>query len=236
MSLNNISFIKQGLLPDQIADVMREAIIKGVLLPGARLVENDLSKQLGVSRIPLREAFRVLEGEGLVTISPHKGAMVSELKDEELLELFTVRALFESYAAQYLADIRGASVVPYLESIIQQMKSAIGIGDIQTYCGLAADFHEALITGCKNSILIRQYEQIKVKLHRYQAALSRLSDSPQQSIFEHQKIVTFIKSGDKAQAAKATKEHIDALIIRFLDSKRLSQSLAHQNYSSIELE
>ena len=93
------TFQRAGLLPERLADHLRDQIASGALAPGRRLVEQDLAGALQVSRVPLREAFRILCAEGLVTLSPHRGAEVSSTSQEELEELFEVRAMLESRAA-----------------------------------------------------------------------------------------------------------------------------------------
>jgi len=82
------------LLSDQIAESLRDSILDGTLVAGTKLAEEEIATRLGVSRVPLREAFRVLAGEGLVTIEPHRGVRVCQCSDAELLELFEVRAMF----------------------------------------------------------------------------------------------------------------------------------------------
>jgi DNA-binding GntR family transcriptional regulator len=219
MRLENFNFVNVELLPEKIANALRSAIVEGSLAPGTRLVETELTHQFNVSRIPLREAFRVLEGEGLINIIPHRGAVVSLLRDDEIVELFKVRALFESFAVECLTENPDAEVFKKLETIIAQMRLAVSSEDVSSYYSLAAEFHAALIAEARNTVLTNQYGQIKGKLSRYQAALSRLPDSPKKSIAEHSKIVRYIKAGDKALAAQATKQHIEDLINRYLNSR-----------------
>ena len=221
MTLSNLELKVVELLPERIAGIIRKAIVKGELVPGTRLIEATLVKQLGVSRVPLREAFRVLEGEGLVTIHPHRGTIISELSDIELVELFSVRAIFEAYAAQSLAEHSNEEVVRDLENIIIEMREAVANNQLDLYYGLAGKFHEILVNGCNNSILTRQYDQIKRQLHRYQAAMSGLPESPKKSIAEHKKIVKFIRAGDGQAAAEAARVHIQDLIKRYSKAGQL---------------
>ena len=215
MTLSTLERPEVELLPERVASTIRKAIVDGSLPPGTRLVEAALVKQLGVSRVPLREAFRVLEGEGLVTIHPHRGTWISELSDAELLELFAVRAIFEGYAAEMLAAVPKEDVVVRLERIIDGMKASVSEHRLENYYGLAGEFHEVLVGGCGNSILVRQYDQIKRQLRRYQAAMSRLPESAEQSIVEHGAIVKAIRAGEGRAAAQAAREHIEALIHRY---------------------
>ena len=222
MTLTNLELKVVELLPERIAGIIRKAIVKGELLPGTRLIEAALVKQLGVSRVPLREAFRMLEGEGLVTIHPHRGTIISELSNTELVELFSVRAIFEAYAAQTLAEHGNDEVVLDLENIIIEMKIAVDNNKLDLYYRLAGQFHEILVNGCGNSILTRQYDQIKRQLHRYQAAMSGLPESPKKSIAEHRKIVKAIRAGEGQAAAEAARVHIQDLIKRYSKADKVS--------------
>ena len=121
---------------------------------------------MGVSRVPLREAFRMLAGEGLVTIQPHRGAVVSERSDAELRELFSVRAMFEAHAVRSLAGARPQDTLAALETMVTDMKSAVRAKKFDEYSRLAARFHDLMVAECGNSLLARLYDQIRTNLRR----------------------------------------------------------------------
>lgn len=220
MSLAGISIKGSELLPERIAGALRTAIVDGALAPGARLLEQELSRSLGVSRVPLREAFRVLAGEGLVVIQPHRGAVVSERSDAELRELFDVRSMFECAAARRLAETRPAAALEKLDAMIAEMKAAVGRKDMEAYSGLAARFHDFMVAASDNGLRLKLYEQIRTHLRRYQAMMSNLPGSPAQSICEHEQILRAIRAGDGTAAALAAESHVGELVSRFEESKR----------------
>lgn len=218
MSLERIRFQGSELLPERIAGALRQAIVAGDLAPGARLLEQDLSRQMGVSRVPLREAFRVLAGEGLVSIQPHRGALVAEHSDQELRELFAVRAMFESQAARLLAarhDAAALASLDALESMVAGMKSAVRAKKTGEYVALAARFHDALVGECGNALLARFYAQIRTQLRRYQKAMVALPELPAKSIREHEAILAAIRAGKGEAAARLAELHIDELVQRY---------------------
>src|SRR5689334_5504165 len=88
----------------KVCNVIREAIIKGQFKPGERLKQSDLAEKLGVSRMPIREALRKLETEGLITLVPHKGAIVKTIKLEDIKEVYALRAQLEKMALIQSAD------------------------------------------------------------------------------------------------------------------------------------
>lgn len=206
------------LLPERIAASLREAIVAGELGPGTHLVEQDVARRFAVSRVPLREAFRVLAGEGLVTIHPHRGAMVSQVSDVELIELFSIRALLEGHAASKLASLADAPVLERLDTIIADMKSAVRRRRLEIYYALAADFHDYLVRASGGGVLEHLYGQIRRQLRRYQAVMARLPESPSASIREHTEIVEAIRRGDADAAEKSAKRHVGALVDRYRDA------------------
>lgn len=209
------AFRKAGLLPELLADHLRERIANGSLAPGQRLVEQEFATELKVSRVPLREAFRILSAEGLVTLSPHRGAEVSTTSQEELEELFEVRALVEARAAMLAAQRAGPAQVQALSTILAEMSAAIREGNTVAYYRGAARFHDAVMAAGGNRTLARVYAQLKVRFSRYQMVLAGLGDSPTRSNQEHAQILRAIEQGDGERAAAVAENHVTALVTRY---------------------
>lgn len=226
MHLDDLPIQRSELLPERIASTLRKAIVDGRIPPGAKLIESELSRQMQVSRVPLREAFRVLEGEGIVTIKPNRGAIVSELSDAEMIELFGVRAIFEASAAETLALSRPEGVLAELRQLILEMRTAVAHDDLDRYYLLAAAFHDVLVAGSANQTLIRLYGVIKLQLRRYQAAMAGVPRLAPHSIEEHEGIVIAIRDGDAPTATRLARSHIEDLITRFLAHKAGKQPSA----------
>ena len=180
-----------------------------------RLTEVELAQRLGVSRVPLREAFRVLEAEGIVTIQPHKGVVISPLSTNEMLELFKAREMIEGAAAEHLAISRDPAAIFTLARMSTEMRAAIDAEDLNGYYRLAASFHDTLIAASGNRILERFYSQIRFQLRRYQLAMSGVPDSPLQSIGEHEALLACIRDGHVEEAVRLAREHVRALVVRF---------------------
>lgn len=206
---------RRELLAERIAASLRAAIIDGRLQPGTRLTETDLAQRLGVSRVPLREAFRVLEAEGIVTIQPHRGVVISPLSTTEMLELFEVREMIEAKAAELLATHREPAVLDALQAMEDEMRASVNAGDLDAYYLLAAAFHDTLVAGSGNRILGRLHAQIRLQLRRYQMVMSGVPDSPAQSILEHDELLGHIRDGRADDAGRLAREHIRALVMRF---------------------
>jgi DNA-binding GntR family transcriptional regulator len=208
-------FDRLDLLPNRLADFLREEIVSGRLAPGERLTEQALAERCQVSRVPLREAFRILSAEGLVVLSPHRGASVAPLSGDDLVDLFEARAAIEAHACALAATVTGKDVIKPLHKIVADMRRAVVDGDITTYYALANDFHTGLIAASGNAVLVRIYEQIRRQLRRYQAAMSRMPELPRRSIAEHAKILKAIDSHDAKTAQDAAVSHIRGLVEQF---------------------
>jgi DNA-binding GntR family transcriptional regulator len=209
------AFERSDLLPTRLAAYLRSEIIAGRYRPGDRLIEQSIAAECGVSRVPLREAIRILAAEGLVTISPHRGASVSPLSDSELVELFGARGAIEGAAAARAARRRPAFALAAIRDVLKQMRAAVASDDLTTYYALAGDYHRLLVEAGGNSVMLRLYDQIRGQLRRYQAAMSALPELPKRSNIEHARILQAIEKGDADLARKAAEDHIEALVRQF---------------------
>jgi len=132
-------------LPSKIYRILREAIIKGQLQPGERLVQDELAKTLNVSRMPIREAIKQLAAEGYVTVEPHKGAIVKQFTIHELEEIYFLRAKFEPMAAAESLKSMSPQLVTQLRELNEKMKKT---DDTDEYIQLNIEFHHLLIKDC----------------------------------------------------------------------------------------
>ena len=194
---------------------MRDEIVQGRLTPGVRLGEAELATRCQVSRVPLREAFRILAGDGLVELSLHRGAFVRPLSDTELKELFGVRAAIESYAAATLAKQPDRTVILALRGLVSAMRATVSGADMVAYQALAAEFHERFVEAAGNALLTATYGQIRQRLRRYQAAMSRVPHLPRTSIAEHAAILDAVTKGDAAKASALSVAHLESLVRQF---------------------
>ena len=208
-------FDRSDALPQRLAAYLREEIVAGRIAPGERLVESSLSERCRVSRIPLREAFQLLSAEGLITLTPHRGATVTTLSDREMIDLFEARAAIEGHAARLAATADPRPNLAELRELVADMRRTVAEGNITRYYTLAADFHQHLVEISDNAVLVHLFEQIRRQLRRYQAAMSRVQDLPRRSIAEHVRILKAIEKRDAALAQSAATEHITSLVAQF---------------------
>jgi DNA-binding GntR family transcriptional regulator len=136
-----------------VSDKIRGQILAGRLKPGERLVEDRLSAELGVSRVPVREALRGLSMEGLVRLEPNRGASVTEVTPELLAELVEVRTLLEALNARLAARRHDPEIVALLQDTLRRGNEAAQSGTADQLAQLNAEFHERLAEASRNSVL-----------------------------------------------------------------------------------
>jgi len=195
------------LLTSRVADKIRELIILGKLKPGQKLVESRLAESLDISRQPIREAFRILELEHLVTIVPRKGAYVSEISLKEVKEIYEVRAMIESLAARLAIPHLTEKELSELKSILDLMDKAIQKRDFEKVIKHNLSFHEKIITLSKNDTLIKVYESVVLPVRRYQKMGLSLPSSWVASLEEHKSILEALNSRDIERAEKMCRNH-----------------------------
>lgn len=128
-----------------MCNVIREAIIRGDFKPGERLKQSDLAEKMGVSRMPVREAFRKLESEGLIKLEPHKGAVVKSISIKDIEEIYALRSELEKMAVYQSVDLLTDEDITQLSSLVAEMERA---DDADTFVQYNIDFHRLLVKRC----------------------------------------------------------------------------------------
>jgi DNA-binding GntR family transcriptional regulator len=204
---------------ESLLDALREAILTGRYAPGTRLVQDDLAEAFGVSRIPLREALRRLEGEGLVVISPNRGAIVRPLAPKDVVDLYDVRIALESLAlrraAARFADLRASTKLRHA-----QARAAIASRSLTTLFRLDRDFHADCAAASDNQHLVAalgaQWSQIMRAMHAYFQA----SDYPADTWDDHEAIADAVAHGEGELAAERLTKHLTGSRDRILAGLR----------------
>lgn len=194
------------LLRDRVRDELRRRIIDGVYPPGQRIVERELAVELGVSRIPIRESFRMLESEGFVSVVPRRGVIVRSLTERDVLQLFDVREALEVLACRRGAENATKADLARLRRIIVRADKAAEAGDLHGV-GLANEvFHDELIRIAKNDLLANLLEPLQGRLHW----LFRQHSDPVDLVRQHDQLLDAIGSGDPDRAAVCALAHVQA--------------------------
>jgi len=190
--------------PQRVARVLRDQIVVGERAPGSRLVERDLADELGVSRVPVREALRLLVAEGLVTPRPRTWAVVRTFTDDDVDDLLDVRAALEGLAARRAAEHRDPARLQALDDALAAEDDAADRGDAAAARRAAADFHEALLAAAGNTVLD---EVTAVTASRARWLLGQHEDLAQMA-GEHRLLLDAIRAGDVEGAARTVAAHL----------------------------
>ena len=198
-------------LREMVYEELKMQILTGAIVPGTRMMEVELAKEIGVSRTPIREAIRKLEKEGLVTIEPRRGAYASQISTEDMVEILEVRQNMEGLAAFFAASRMQPEQLTELKEISEHYNAAVQSGDMEEMIKHDTRFHRIIVESCNNKILVQMIEQLQELVLRfryiYYDNFRRAENMPE----EHQLILDAIESGDAEAARNAADVHIDRL-------------------------
>jgi DNA-binding GntR family transcriptional regulator len=197
-------------LGDLVANEIRTAILAGDLAPGERLKQEQLAADMSVSRIPVREALRVLEAEGLVETLPGRGSMVAELTRDDAADALTVRGTLEGLAARLAAERVSPEVIARLSDAVEKGKRASERGDHATASSAHTVFHLELAKAGGNTHLHDELELLPAKTEWFVSTL--LQSRSDYSWQEHEAILDAVASGDADLAERLTRLHSEHVI------------------------
>lgn len=196
-------------LRDVVFQTLRQAILRGELKPGERLMEIHLAQKLGVSRTPVREAIRKLELEGLVLMIPRKGAVVAEITVSDLEEVLEVRMALEELAVKHACRLVTREQLAEMKRLSEEFKKAL-LGDDVGACAQAdMDFHDAIYMATGNSRLVQILNNLREQMYRYRMEYLKDRQSHSLLVKEHEEILLALEQGDENMALAATCKHIE---------------------------
>ena len=196
-------------LRDVVFNTLRQAILKGELEPGERLMEIQLAERLGVSRTPIREAIRKLELEGLVLMIPRKGAEVAKISARSLREVLEVRRALEELAIELACQRMSEEEVGNLQKTQEDFKKAIAEGDAMKIAETDEHYHDVIYEGTQNAKLIQMLNNLREQMYRYRLEYIKDEDKRKILVLEHEKILKTVRERKVAEAKEAVREHID---------------------------
>lgn len=192
-----------------VQESLHRSILSGEFAPGEKLNEVEIATRLGVSRGPVREAFRALEASGLLKTEKNRGVIVRVVSLREAEEIYEVRAMLDESVARKLANHMRPETLATLKGIITAMKAAKKTRDLARYTELNVQLHGAMVEGVGNQHLIATYRQLVLQLGLLrQAAIETDQSALSESVAEHEKIVNALANGDEDGAVALVREHV----------------------------
>lgn len=206
-----VPFLKRENLRDAVIRLIEEALLKGELAPGSRIVEAELARQAGISRGPVREAIQQLVGEGVLVHYPSRGTFVARWTPQAVEEAYTLRAVLERLAIQEAVKRARPEDIARLQTIVEEMDQRAREGDSRALVFLDVRFHEQLYALSGHSLL----QEVLARLRRRLYALMGLDEGyafhRHDIVRDHQRIVDALKTGDPDLAADAITAHVLAV-------------------------
>lgn len=195
-------------LEEKVYLVLEERILSGKIAPGESIKEIKLSRELGVSRTPVREALQRLDREGLIQLIPNKGAVVLGISEQDLIDIYKIRMRLEGLAARIAAEKRDEALCRELCDNIDLTGFYMAKGDIEKVKNLDSEFHDIIYRCCESRMLGKTLSE----LHRYIASYRKLSLAAsgriEHSLSEHKEIYDAIVAGNAEAADALMSEHV----------------------------
>ena len=196
-------------LRDVVFYTLRQAILKGEMEPGERLMEIQLAKKLGVSRTPIREAIRKLELEGLVIMIPRRGAEVAGITEKALRDVLEVRRSLEELAIELAVARMKEDDIKALEAARIEFREALNTNDMIRIAQADEKFHDVIYAGTYNDKLVQLLNNLRDQIYRYRLEYIKDVGKRQLSLIEHENILNAVKTRNLELGRRAMREHID---------------------------
>jgi DNA-binding GntR family transcriptional regulator len=206
-------------LPDIICERLRERIHDGTFGPGMELRQEELANRFGASRIPLREAMKRLEAEGLITLRPRRGYVVSSFDMNEIREIFDLRVLIEEHAGYHATLARTPEDIAATGALLRKLE-ALKPGAptyFRDWATLNRAFHERLFSSSRRRHLTQMAGTLRDKVELYIRVEASITGNLRDAQAEHRKIFSAFSSGNAKLAAKLSREHCESTACRLLE-------------------
>ncbi len=196
-------------LRDVVFQTLRQAILKGDLAPGERLMEVKLANRLGVSRTPIREAIRMLELEGLVVMVPRKGAEVARISEKSLRDVLEVRGALEELSASLACERMEKEEEELLRQAVVEFKDVVFGDNLIAIAQKDEQFHDVIYHATKNAKLILMVNNLREQMYRFRMEYIKDKNKRTALAEEHEAILTAILARDVEGAKEALRRHIE---------------------------
>ncbi|MCB7305686.1 GntR family transcriptional regulator [Bariatricus massiliensis] len=204
-------------LRDVVFNTLRQAILRGELKPGERLMEIQLANKLGVSRTPIREAIRKLELEGLVLMVPRKGAEVAEITEKNLMDVLEVRKALEELAVELACDRISQGQIEEMKVAAKEFQQVLKSGDVTKIAEADVKFHDIIFSATDNQRLISLLNNLREQMYRFRVEHLKKKECYPKLMEEHELIIEMIEKRRKKEACEIIGKHIDNQVITVSD-------------------
>lgn len=219
--MNTMQPIKRQTLTSAVTESLRQRILSGEFADGQQLRQEALSNEYGVSRVPVREALRQLEAEGLIQIIDHKGALVTKLSLDDIRELLDIRALLESELLRTSVPCQSQDDLQLARQTLDEFELALKNNDVRHWGELNARFHMALYRSARRPNTLALIEQLHNKTDRYTRMQILFTQTMEQAHREHTRLYELC-------SAKAADEAAEFIRFHILSAENLLENYLHR--------
>lgn len=207
---DNLTLNMDAFLPlrDVVFNTLREAILKGELQPGERLMELQLAAKLGVSRTPIREAIRMLEQEGLAVTMPRKGAEVARMTLKDMEDVLEVRDALDELAARVACTKITEEQLSTLKAVKLEFEKSLESGEVRKIAEADVKFHDVIYEATDNTKLVNLLNNLREQIYRYRVEYLKSPENYPTLVAEHEAIVAAIEERDTEKVTAAMHTHV----------------------------
>nr|WP_228633536.1 GntR family transcriptional regulator [Halomonas sp.] len=215
MPMEEVTQPNQPGLVEKVANYLREHIVMDHFQPGQRLPERTLAVELQVSRTPLREALKILAAEGLVVISPNRGAVVADVSPADMKEKAYVLSVLEQAAAELTCANASDDDIAELQALHYEMKAAFLRRDRQNYFRLNQDIHNRIVALSGNTTLVDMHANLSRQLYRVRYLSNQKNEKWATAMEEHEAIMVALEARDGERVGRELLNHLGKTWIKY---------------------
>ncbi len=205
--MNDYAIVRRSL-HDEIADGLRDMIVKGELIPGEKAPEAALCARFGVSRTPMREALKALASEGLIRLIPNRGAIVAKITRAEVDELFPIMGALEGLAGELACARITSAKIARIRKLHEQMVGCYERGEIAPYYRLNRQIHDAFLEAAENATLSALFQNLLVRSSTVRFTAKKSPARWDEAVADHQAMLTALEARDGIALGRILREHI----------------------------
>ncbi|KIL35484.1 hypothetical protein SD71_13290 [Cohnella kolymensis] len=209
-------FIDKQSISHDIATYIKQQILNGELNPGDRIVETKMARDLGLSQTPVREAIRQLSGEGIITIVPNKGPIVRAMEKEDVLEIYSLRAVTEGFAIRLATQKASDDDIAALEDFYENMKAKLHDDTVDSLLADSLYIHQTIMRLADHSRLTGTYESISFQISMVNRILGKES-TKEKEVEQHMELIEALKVRNPDDAEKTMRKHIYRSYLEFIE-------------------
>lgn len=210
MKVNGERSIERKVLRYEIKKILTDAILNREILPGERIIETRIARELNVSQAPVREAIRELEQMGLVETEPYRGASVKKINNREIVDSYKLRSFLEGYAAEIIAEKINDETIEQFSALLNEMKKSAQENNRSRFIEMDIAFHELLIKSTDSNILHRVWSLVNMA-HLPYLTFVKSTMGFDDLVQRHEIILSALVNRDPKGSREAVQNHIEEL-------------------------